>query len=174
MPNIMHLRDSEPFTQLPQEVFDAILAASSIKKFPAHYHIFNQNEPFLGNLFVIKNGLVEITLLTPSGEEIVVDYRDEGRIFGCTPLFTNEPYTGGARTVQQTECYIIPQQILIETADAIPVFKKFFDHMILKRVRDMYSNIVAEHSKKALTQVESYPFKKRLSEIMSTPVAHCQ
>lgn len=174
MPDAIQLRACEPFNELPQNVFDSILAASSIKKFPAHFHIFNQNDPFLGHLFVIRDGLVEITLLTPSGEEIVVDYREEGMIFGCTPIFTNENYTGGARTVQQSECYIIPQQVIVDTAQAVPIFKDFFDRMVLKRVRDMYANIVTEHSQQALTKVESYPFKKRLSEIMSTPVATCK
>ena len=174
MPEIVQLRNCEPFTQLPQESFAAILAASSIKKFPAHYHIFNQNDPFLGTLFVIKEGLVEITLLTPGGEEIVIDYRDEGMVFGCTPLFTDEKYTGGARTVKQTECYVIPGKILFETAQAIPTFKDYFDKMVLKRIRDMYANIISEHGQKALTKMESYPFEKRLSEIMTSPVANCR
>ena len=173
MPDIKKLRDCEPFNQLSDELFNAILTESSSKKFPAHYHIFNQNDPFTGDLYVIKNGLVEITLLTPSGEEIVVDYRSDGMIFGCTPVFSGEEYTGGARTVQETECFAIPQHIIKKTAQEIPRFKEFFDQMILKRVRDMYANIIAEHSQSALNNVESYPFKKRLSEIMSSPVAHC-
>lgn len=173
MPEIVELRNCAPFNQLPQESFAAILAASSVKKFPAHYHIFNQNDRFLDVLFVIKEGLVEITLLTPGGEEIVVDYRDEGMAFGWTPLFTDEKYTGGARTVKPTECYIIPKQIILETAQSIPTFKDFFDKMVVKRVRDMYANIVSEHGQKALTKMESYPFEKRLSEIMTSPVASC-
>jgi CBS domain-containing protein len=174
MPAIKQLRDSEPFVQLPEEVFNSILAASSIKKFPPHYHIFNQNDPFIGCMFVIKTGLVEITLLAPSGEEIVVDYRRPGATFGCTPLFTNEAYTGGARTVQATECYVLPQKILVEIAKEIPKFKEFFEYMILNRVRNMYAKIIAEHGQKALTRIESYPFEKRLSEIMSAPVAFCK
>ena len=174
MAEIKQLSDCKPFAQLPKRFFDAILAASSMKKFPPHYHIFNQNDPFLGTIFVIKEGLVEITLLTSSGEEIVVDYRDEGMVFGCTPLFNNQKYTAGARTVKQTECYAIPQQVLLETAKAIPTFKDFFDQKVLKRVRDMYANIVSEQSQAALTKMDSYPFEKRLSEIMTSPVAHCR
>jgi len=33
--------------------------------------------------------------------------------------------------------------------------------------------MVNEHAQNVLTQMEAYPFQKRLSEIMSTPVATC-
>lgn len=173
MPDIKQLHDSEPFCHLPDDVFATLLAASNTRKFPAHYHIFNQSDPFTGHLYVIKHGLVEITLLTPGGEEIVVDYRHEGDPFGCTPIFTSGSYTGGSRTVKDTECYLIPQQALLDTAQQVPEFKTYFDQMILDRVRHLYADIVSEHSQKALSGVESYPFKKRLSEIMSAPVATC-
>jgi len=173
MSDIKQLQNSEAFRHLPSDVFETVLAASTTKKFPSHYHIFNQNDPFTGFLYVIKQGLVEITLLTPGGEEIVVDYRHEGDTFGCTPIFTSESYTGGSRTVKETECYVIPQQILLDAAKVFPEFKTYFDQMIVKRVRHLYADIVSEYSQKALTRVESYPFQKRLSEIMSTPVATC-
>ena len=174
MPDIKQLRDSEPFNHLPSDIFEKILAAASIKSFPQHYHVFNQNDPFTGSLYVIKEGLVEITLLTPGGEEIVIDYRHEGDTFGRTPIFTGGTYTGGARTVKATQCYLIPQHILDETAQAVPAFKSYFDQMVLERVRHMYADIISDHSQKALTGVESYPFKKRLSEIMSAPVTSCR
>ncbi|MBW2187873.1 MAG: hypothetical protein JRG71_16315, partial [Deltaproteobacteria bacterium] len=60
MPDIKQLHDSEPFCHLPADVFETLLAASSTKKFPSHYHIFNQSDPFTGHLYVIKQGLVEI------------------------------------------------------------------------------------------------------------------
>lgn len=174
MSDIKTLRDTEPFSHLSDALYEKISAQASIKKFPQHYHVFNQSDPFTGNLYVIKEGLVEITVLTPGGEEIVVDYRHSGSSFGCTPIFTGEPYTGGARTVKATECFLIPQQVLIDTAEQVPEFKAYFNHMVVDRVRHLYADIVSEHSQKALTKVESYPFKKRLSEIMSTPVVTCQ
>jgi CBS domain-containing protein len=45
--------------------------------------------------------------------------------------------------------------------------------MVHSRVRRLYSDIVADHNRKVLTQIEAYPFKKRLSEIMVTPVESC-
>jgi len=173
MPLIKHLKETEPFDQLPESAFNELRKAAIQKKFPANFDIFQQNDPPTGYLYVIKEGLVTITLLSPGGIDMVVDYRKEGQLFGGTPVFTGEPYAGGARTVKPTICYMIPAEVLQKLQNEYPQLSKFFTSSVLSRVRKLYSEIVSEHSGSALMQVESYPFKKRLSEIMSSPVVTC-
>jgi len=173
MPLIKHLKETEPFDQLPESAFNELRKAAIQKKFPANFDIFQQNDPPTGYLYVIKEGLVTITLLSPGGIDMVVDYRKEGQLFGGTPVFTGEPYSGGARTVKPTICYMIPAEVLRKLQNEYPQLSKFFTSSVLSRVRKLYSEIVSEHSGSALMQVESYPFKKRLSEIMSSPVITC-
>ncbi|MFA5516596.1 MAG: putative nucleotidyltransferase substrate binding domain-containing protein [Desulfuromonadales bacterium] len=173
MGSIQNFRDAEPFKLLPEEIVNELHAAAVVKKYPAHCQIFQQHDPPTGFLYVVKEGLVEIVALTPGGVEMVVDYRQEGTFFGGTPIFTRETYTAGARTVQATECYLIPQQLLTKAAKQYPHITEHFTHAILSRVRSLYSEMVDEHAKKALTQMEAYPFRKRLSEIMSCPVETC-
>jgi CBS domain-containing protein len=170
---IKTLRDTEPFSHLPEDEFTEFEQAAVIKKFPAHVHIFNQHDAPTGFLYLIKEGLVEIVALTPSGDEMVVDFRKDGSFFGGTPVFTNEPYTAGARTVKPTECYLIPDQILVRIGRKHPLITDFFTKAMFSRVRSLYSDMVTDHSQNALTQMEAYPFKKRLSEIMSSPVETC-
>ncbi len=170
---IKTLRETEPFNQLPEEIFSEFNQSALIKKFPSQIHIFNQHDPPTGYLYVIKSGLVEIVVLTPGGVEMIVDYRKEGSFFGGTPVFTNEGYTAGARTVKETECYLIPEELLAKTAKNYPHITEYFNKAIYSRVRNLYSDMVSEHAQNTLTQVEAYPFKKRLSEIMSTPAETC-
>ncbi len=170
---IKTLRDTEPFNQLPDDLFAEFSQASISKTFPPNTHIFNQHDPPTGYLYVIKQGLVEIVVMTPGGVEMVVDYRKDGSFFGGTPVFTNEGYTAGARTVKQTECYLIPDALLAKAAKRYPHISEYFTKAIFSRVRSLYSDMVAEHSENALAQMEAYPFKKRLSEIMSSPVQIC-
>lgn len=170
---IKQLQDAEPFRQLPEETIAELNKAAATRKFPAHVHIFNQDDPPTGYLYVIKSGIVEIVAVTPGGGEMIVDYRKEGSIFGGTPVFTKESYTAGARTARDTECYLIPADLLAETAEQYPQITEFFNRALYSRVRSLYSEMVSEHSQKALTQMEAYPFQKRLSEIMSTPVETC-
>jgi CBS domain-containing protein len=173
MPLIKHLRETEPFNQLPDSVFEEIREAATEKKYPANHYIFQQNDPPTGSLYVIKEGLVTITLISPGGIDMVVDYRNEGQMFGGTPVFTGEPYAGGAKTVKSTVCYLVPAEILKRLQNDFPQLSSFFTRSVLSRVRKLYSEIVSEHSGSALMQMEAYPFKKRLSEIMTAPVVTC-
>ena len=122
MTSLNQLRDVEPFNQLPEEALAPIESSLELKKFPPGGTIFNQNDPPTGFLYVIKSGLVEITAITPGGMDMVVDYRKEGQFFGGTPVFTGGSYSGGARTIKATECFLIPEDILRETAKQIPQF----------------------------------------------------
>lgn len=173
MPFIKHLKETEPFNQLPDSVFAELREASIEKEYPANFDIFKENDLPTGYLYVIKEGLVTITLKSPGGIDMVVDYRAEGQFFGGTPIFTAEPYAGGARTVKPTICYLIPAEILLKLQKDTPQLSSFFTRAVLSRVRKLYSEIVTEHSGAALTQMEAFPFKKRLSEIMSSPVITC-
>jgi CBS domain-containing protein len=173
MPLIKHLQETEPFSQLPDSVFAELREASIEKEYPANFDIFKENDLPTGYLYVIKEGLVTITLKSPGGIDMVVDYRAEGQFFGGTPIFTAEPYAGGARTVKPTICYLIPAELLLKLQKDTPQLSSFFTRAVLSRVRKLYSEIVTEHSGAALTQMEAFPFKKRLSEIMSSPVITC-
>jgi CBS domain-containing protein len=173
MPTIKRLQETEPFNQLPEDAFVRLREAATLHTLPENTDIFRQNDSPTGFLYVIKSGLVAVTVISPGGLDMTVDYRNEGQMFGGTPIFTGEPYSGGARTVKETECYLIPQQVLHDLQKSYPQLGSYFTHIVLSRVRNLYSEIVSEHSGAALTQMESYPFKKRLSEIMTAPVVTC-
>ncbi|MFO7813205.1 MAG: DUF294 nucleotidyltransferase-like domain-containing protein [Pelovirga sp.] len=170
---IQSLRDTQPFDQLPDAVFQRISESARVQKFPAQIHIFNQHDEPTGYLYVIKSGLVEIVVLAPGGVEMTVDLRKEGAFFGGTPIFTDGGYTAGARPATETECYLISADLLVEIAANYPHITDFFNKTIYSRVRNLYSDMVNEHARNTLTQVEAYPFKKRLSEIMSAPAETC-
>ncbi len=167
------LKDAEPFCHLPDEAFDELNRVAISKAYPAHFHIFNQHDPPSDYLYIIKSGLVEIVALTPGGVEMVVDIRKEGAFFGSTPIFTGTEYTAGARTVTKTECYLIPAELLKKTAKHHPHLRQYFTHAIYSRVRNLYAEMVDDHNKAARSKMEAYPFQKRLSDIMSSPVETC-
>jgi|LGVF01.1.fsa_nt_gb CBS domain-containing protein len=168
-----HLRDVEPFNQLPEAVVQDLLTASRIKTYSPGISIFAQNDPPSGYLFVVKKGLVEITVLTSSGEDMVVDYLQEGQFLGDTALFGDEPYSVGARAANEVACYLLPFELLHQVERRYPQLRDYFAGVLVSRVRQLYSEMVADHALSALGQMEAYPFKKRLSEIMSTPIEAC-
>lgn len=167
------LHQIEPFSQLPADVVEALSESVEIKKFPPHVHIFNQNDPPSGFLYVVKEGLIEIVATTPGGMEMVVDQREKGSFLGGTPIFTHQPYTAGARTVKETECYLIPAPRLIELSRNYPQVTRQFNRSFFSRVRRLYVDMVKDQGEHTQAQVEAYPFQKKLPEIMSSPVETC-
>jgi len=154
-------------------IVQELLSAAKTKIYPVGASIFEQNDPPTGFLYVMKRGLVEITAITPGGIDLVVEYRRGGEFFGEMPIFSDESYSGGARAAQETECYLVPAAILRRAEEKYPQLRDYFTSAVLSRVRHMYAEIVADHTRNTLSQMDGYPFQKRLSEIMSSPVETC-
>lgn len=165
-----HLRETEPFDRLSEESFSELASTARSQIYPAGTFIFHRKDPPTGWLYVIRSGLVEIVVNSPGGGDMVVDYRKEGQFFGGTPIFSGEPYTGGARAALRTECWLIPAATLKAVAARHPRVGAYFTRIVLSRIRQLYSQIVASPTQSSPAQLEAYPFKKRLSEIMTTPV----
>lgn len=173
MTPIRQLRDIEPFSKLPDGRFREMSEAATLASYPADTFIFRQNDPPTGFLYVIEEGLVAITARSPDGSDIVVDQRRDGQIFGGTPIFTGEPYSGGARTLKPTVCHLIPAAILQRLQKDNPELSGFFTRMVLSRVRSLYTEIVTEQQRTSPALMEAYPFKKRLAEIMVADADTC-
>jgi CBS domain-containing protein len=168
-----HLKNTEPFSSLPEALLQEIAASVEEKTFAADTWIFREKQPATGFLYIIKKGLIEVSVMTPGGVEMVVDYRRDGGFFGGTPIFTGEPYAASVHAVKPTTCYLVPEAILRRAENASPQFSSYFTRIVLSRVRQLYAEIVAEHTtSSAFKDVEAFPFQKRLSEIMS-PIVVC-
>jgi CBS domain-containing protein len=167
------LREIEPFNKLPAAQFAELCKAATLASFPTDTYIFRQNDPPTGFLYVVKEGLVAITVLSPDGTDIVVDYRRAGQVFGGTPIFTGEPYSGAVRTVKATVCHLLPAAALQRLQREVPELAGHFSRMYLSRVRSLYAKIVTEQLRANPALMEAYPFKKRLSEIMVTSIETC-
>lgn len=165
-----HLRETEPFDRLSEESFSELASTARSEIYPAGTFIFHQKDAPTGWLYVVCSGLVEIVVNSPGGGDMVVDYRKEGQFFGGTPIFSGEPYTGGARAALRSECWLIPAATLKAVATRHPRVAAYFTRIVLSRIRQLYSQIVAAPMQGTPAQLEAYPFKKRLSEIMTTPV----
>lgn len=170
MPLKKHIRETEPFDRLSEESFSELASTARSEVYPAGTFIFRQKDRPTGWLYVVRSGLIEIVVTSPGGGDMVVDYRKEGQFFGGTPIFSGETYTGGARAALRTECWLIPEATLKAVAARHPRVGAYFTRIVLSRIRQLYSQLVATPTPSTTAQLEAYPFKKRLSEIMTTPV----
>lgn len=170
MPMNRKIFDYEPFTNIPENIASRVQETSKSVTFPAGTVIFNQSDSPTGYLYFIQSGEVEIIAETPEGVEMIVDYRKPGGYFGWTPIFTKEGYTAGARTATESTCLLIPQKLVQETAQEYPNITKHFNKAIYSQIRKLYMDMVERRCSDPISQIEAYPFQKKLHEIMSKPV----
>jgi len=167
MTQVNHLRSVEPFRSLPESIADYLREKSIIKEYPRNKIIFSQYDKPTGYLYFINKGEVEIFSETSEGVEITVDIRNDGEYFGWTPIFTNEGYSAGARTSTDTQCLLIPKNIILEISRKYPLVSSYFNKAVLSRIRKLYQEVVKSHDIDNQALIDAYPFQKKIKDIMT-------
>lgn len=165
---------TDPFDMLDQQVLIDLCKKVEIKKYPANKYIFKQGDPSLDGLFVIASGLVEITVTNEQGIESVVGLRRSYDFFSETVVLSQQRYPGSARVKEDVVCIIIPRKNLENLIYRYPDFSGFFNALLAERMRLLYEKILAEQTHEAYSGVESFLFRKRVSEVMTSPVLTCR
>ena len=94
-----------PFNLLEGDTLRQIAENVVIQHLNAGDFIFQTGEAPKPYLYVVRDGAVEI--LQPEGN-VLVEYCDEGDLFGLRPLIANEPYLLSAKAAEESLLYAIP------------------------------------------------------------------
>ncbi len=167
------LRTVPPFSLLPPEVIDGLLLKISVKSYTAGSYVFKQGEESLNTLFLILNGSAEVVASNDKGDETVVGFRSEEDFFGETGL-TGGQYSASIRAKEDLTCLLIPGEEMEELIGRHTNFAGYVTELLVERMRALYEEIIHEQSFDAYSRVETPLFRKRISDIMSTPVVTCR
>ena len=168
------LMQTDPFELLDEEVLRTLAGKMAVREYDTGTYVFRQGDASLDRLMVIASGLVEITVNNDRGVETVIGFRRPCDFFGETVVLSGERYPGAARVKEHLVCCEISRRDLENLIYNYPEFSGFFNALLAERMRLLYEQIVAEQSYEAYSQVESPLFRKRVSEVMSTPVVTCR
>lgn len=163
------LKATPPFSSLRDDQLRECLPHLSTAVYPKGTYVFRQGEPHREYLFFVLSGLVEILLVGDSGEERAVGLLKANDFFGECLLFTDS-YPTTARTVEETQCLLIPE-VCFEDLKSDPDFVGFFSHALAERMRYVFQEVAREQS--CLVPWESRHYRRRVYEIMSAPVVTC-
>ncbi len=167
------LKSVAPFNSLTLEVLQKLVPLLQLKTYPPGAYVFRQGEPSQQCLFIISQGAAEVVITNEKGMETVLGFRQRFDFFGETVALTDQPYPVSVRAKEKLVCYLLPRQELEKLINQHSDFAGFFSQMLSERMRVLYEEIVAEQSYEAYSSVEPPLFRKRVSEIMSTPVLTC-
>jgi len=167
------LRSITPFSSLSEAVLEELAPQTYLKAFPKGTYVFRQGTPTLHALFIVVEGLAEVTVTNSRGKESVVSFRHPHDFFGETVVLTDEEYPGSVRARKDLTCLVMPREVFERLMYHHPEVSRFFSRVLLSRMRSLYQEIVADQAPD-FVRAESALFRRRAAEIMSTPVVTCR
>lgn len=168
------LLKTDPFEILEPEVLEELATKVAIRHYRVNTYVFRQGDVSQDVLFIIAAGLVEITSSNDRGVETVVAVRRPHDFFSETVVLSQQRYPASARVKEALTCCLIKRRDLERLIYNYPEFSGFFNTLLAERMRLLYSEIVSEQSYEAYGISDSPMFRKRVSEVMSSPVVTCQ
>ncbi|MFZ5873415.1 MAG: putative nucleotidyltransferase substrate binding domain-containing protein [Bacillota bacterium] len=167
------LRSITPFSSLSEAVLEEIAPETRLRAFPKGTYVFRQGTPSLQALFIVVEGLAEVTVTNNQGRESVVGFRHPHDFFGETVVLTDEDYPGSVRARKDLTCLEIPREVFERLMYHHPEVSRFFSRVLLSRMRSLYREIVADQAPD-FVRAEAALFRRRAAEIMSAPVVTCR
>ncbi len=154
------LRESLPFSRLPDAVLAHICETSRRESFEKGAYIFREKEKFKGVLMVVARGLVELNI--ERDKEIILGYRGEGDLLGEDAFVSGSPYRYNALCVEETDVLVLPAELLQQVGQKHPHFYSQIASLLSKRLEAFY------RESQELSEAKYVPsfFKKRIGEVV--------
>ncbi len=115
-----------PFTFLDEPDLELLFEDVSLEYYPQGYMILTQNGPPTEYLHIVKKGAVKVYIQSDEGEEILIDYRSEGELFGFISLISSDRSRANVLAVEDTICYLVPKQRVISIIETNPSLNEYF------------------------------------------------
>ncbi len=167
--SINFLKKTPPFQFLEEDIIRNIAGHLSLEFTPKNSLILTQDGPPGDSLRVIKKGGVKVYL--SNDDEIIIDYRGEGDCFGYLSLISGDKSRANIKAVEDTLCYLIPKNIILDIINRTPHFseyfmKSFFKNYLDRTYREMRNkNLLFKEGEKLLYTT---PVKDILSKLPVT------
>ncbi len=107
------------FEDLGEEIICFVLACSCHKSLPKGNYLFMADD-ICTHLYIIKEGLIEISQLSEEGKKIVLHHAARGAFLGDTILFNVGMYGAYAYTLEDSELLLIDKRSFEEIIHAYP------------------------------------------------------
>ena len=160
-----------PFSLLPSEALKLLVPKVKVKTYPKGFYVFKQGQASLRTFFLIIEGSAEVVASNKKGDESVVGFRGEEEFFGETGL-TGGQYSASIRVKEEMTCLLIPGEQVEYFIGEYSDFTSYLTDLLVDRMRSLYDEIIHEQSFED-QRVETPLFRKRVSDIMSSPVITC-
>ena len=159
-----------PFDALPKEALSFITEGMEWVHFRPGDIIIKQGGQGT-HFYIIKSGLVRV-YLSEDSKETVLGFLGEGDCFGEMSLLNREPTNASIQVTEPVLALRQGEEKFLAMMHSYPVFYKFFNQLLTKRMKRIYRELLAENP--GIGQVEPFLFRKQISEIVSPNQQFCK
>jgi CBS domain-containing protein len=115
-----------PFNFLEEQDLKFVIEDVALEYYPRGFKILAQYGPPSEYLRLIKKGAVKVYVDSSEGEEIIIDYRSEGELFGFISLISNDRSRANVLAMEDTICYLIPKNKVLPIIEKNPTLNEYF------------------------------------------------
>lgn len=128
-------RSRDPFEALDEGGIKKVTSAVALEFYPRGAFVLRQDGPPSDGLRIVRSGSVRVTVPLPGEKASVSDYRGEGDLFGFLSLLTGDGPRGDSQAMEDTSCYLLDRETLLDLLRTQPVFgHRFFKKFLEKYV----------------------------------------
>lgn len=120
----------------------------------------------------VNRGAVEL-LFSTGAESMVLTTRRPGEWIGWFGVYPDRTNAFSIVAVTDLELDIFPQHLIRKAVETNTQFAQGVAGAIMDNVHLLHKNLVKEHASSALDRVETFPFRKRVVEVMHASTANC-
>jgi len=139
----VNLEASKLFGQLQPGDLDILRQTAQERFFPARIEIFKEGDPGDG-LYVVREGLVEISVLINEKERRVFSQVGPGDIFGEMAVLEDKPRSANAVAVEPTSVYFFSRVEVLKLVDRSPALALGLLRDISARLREFNGQYLRE------------------------------
>jgi signal transduction histidine kinase len=137
------LKDSKLFGTLDEPELRLLRETSIEREYPANHAIFREGDDGDG-IYVVSEGLVQISALVGQGERRVLTRVKPGEFFGEMAVLDDSPRSATATTEQPTRVYFIPRENLLRMLQNSPRMAVNLVREFSMRMRDFNRHYIEE------------------------------
>lgn len=120
------LRRHPPFDLLSEEELGLVVQDISIEYYPKGVKILSQGGNPTEYLRIIKKGAVKVYVESHEGEELNIDFRTEGELFGYISMISGDRSRANVVAIEDTLCYLIPKERVLALVETNPALNQYF------------------------------------------------
>lgn len=153
---------------LPPDALEEL--GGNIERRKSYYgeYLFREGEGPLPKVYFLISATCEI-LVGPPDDEKVVYISGPGQLIGWLTVFTTDPFPVSAHIVESGDILQIPTHIVKKLMEKYSSVGEVFASTMARRMQDLFREIGSEVKKSSMSRAETFPFRKRVSEVMVTP-----